>query len=954
MRTPTAAIALAALLGAACAEPTSYHDIIPQPKHLEVTGERWTLADGEEAAACIVVPPRQPKAAIGAGEINDRIARLGGEPLPVVECDDPAALASMDLPIVISKCYGSRLAGAIIDECDVRISPDDPGEQGYVIRFVRFRGTRAIVLFGSDPQGALYAAVTFRSLLDGDAGGVRALVASIRDWPDFKWRGTGSVHQMTGSYPVYGRSGEERVEALKLHIDWMLRCKLNLLGDYLYGGEDATKWEGADWVARINAYARARGIIGEEYQSTNVGYDERDADDPRFQGMLHTRNLFFSWSDDELIRKRAREIARVWDRLNLGMLVLHCPDGGGPVNPEMWNGRSEADRQRWGDDRASADAHVFNILYDEVHRVAPEVQVVFVIYPYNARYLDWDMLKTAYPELTREQFNRAGRDYWRQVGPKLRDDAAICVWLGEPHYMDQFRSYFGDMPMYYWFMISKGWVNAGWLVTTHRHIGTNYYGHPGDIMAVRIDRNFPNFINRLLASQFAWNTASAGAEDFSGSYYDFRTDNDEPEVIVEQWGERACRHMWGAKVGPVMHQAFNKGIIPALIVNPSRMLNDENRGRRRRGLEPLELTPQMMLEQAEGCGAAAEALDAILDMDAEMNDLQERLFVYYLRRTHCLAAYARAHYHLLLAQQALAEGDEQEVAAGVAAGKRAVEDGRADMERVLEATAEMRSYDPKYTRQAEEGISPAIPGTDADFPRMTESLEAVTRRYRDAQLEFEPVTHEGPVRVAIYDPSDDGGTAIGHHGWMLTLQTAGDIEAEFIDDLSLSNLISYEALLYPQSTSGRSVSRYEYFEVLRRYVEEVGGGVMFGHHQVGHHRAEFGAETTFPAICRGAADRVDSYEVVVAGDHPITEGLSAGQSYRHVYYDHFTVQPGAKATVVLKDRGSAPVMVAGGQGKGRVIYDGQIILSDSAGDVAAAGHEREVFLNAVRWLAHRR
>lgn len=951
MRRLIATFALMTIATTAFAASATYEDMIPQPKQMEVARASWDLA-----GASIVVPPRQPRSAIGAEEINARISDLGAEALPVTESDDPGTLPADGVCIVISKCYGSDLAEAIIDECGVRITRDEPGEQGYVIEFVKFRGRRVIFLSGSDPQGALYAAVTFRHLLEGGAEGIGAVRAGVRDWPDFKWRGTGSLMQMRKSRPVYGKTGDEMIDALKLHVDWMLRAKLNLLGDYLYGGEDAMEWADADWVGELNAYARARGIVGEEYNSTNVGYDERDAGDPRFEGMMHTRNLYFTWSDDELIRKRAREIAQVWDRLNLGVAVLHCPDGGGPVNPEMWNNRSEADRERWGDDRAAADAHLFRIFHEEIKRVAPEVKVVFVIYPYSAQYLDWEMLKPRYPELTREQFNAAGRDYWAQLGPQLPEDAAICVWLGEPQYMDRFRASFDGMPMYYWYKFASGWVDAGWLITTVRYIGTNFYDHPGDIMAVRIDRNFPNFINRLLSSQFAWNVDSAGAEDFSGNYYDFLTDNEEPEVIVERWGERACRHMWGPEAGPVIHQAFNKGIIPALIVNPSRMINDENRGRRFYGREEIVLTPEMMREQAEGCRAAAAALDTLVGSETleQMDAIQEGLFVYYLRRTHCLGAYADAHYHLLMAQKALSEDDAAAVSEHVAAGKQTVDDGLADMQRVLATTAEMRVYDARYADEAEQGIFPAIPGTDADFPRMREALEAVERRYRDARLQFEPVAHEGPIRVGIYDPSDDGGTAIGHQGWMLTLETDPEIQAEFVDDLSLSNLVNYEVLLYPQSTSGRSVSRYEYFEVLRRYVEEAGGGVMFGHHQVGHDRAEFGQETTFPLIGNGSIDRLDEHSVIVAGEHPITRGLAPGDSYEHVYYDHFTVRPGKKGTVILKDPGGDPVMVAGEQGVGRVVYDGQIILSDVSGAVAAEGVERDVLLGAIRWLAHRR
>jgi hypothetical protein len=583
---------------------------------------------------------------------------------------------------------------------------------------------------------------------------------------------------------------------------------------------------------------------------------------------------------------------------------------------------------------------------------------VYVVYPYNAIYLDWEGLKKRYPELTREQFEKSGRLYFKRFASLIPEDVHICVWLGEKGFMDEFRAIFGDRPMYYWFKICAGWVDAGWLVTTHRHIGTNFYGHPGDIMAVRVDRNAPNYINRAVACQFAWNTKSEGAQDFTGVYYDFLTDNDEPRLIIDKWGLLACRSMWGSEAGPVVFEAFNKGIIPALIVQPSRVVDKPNRNRRKRGEPPIEITAEMMLRQAEGCEAAAKALDQLLAMDVKLEDLAERLYVYYLRRTHCLAPYARAHYHLMLANEGVAKGDEKKVHDNVAAGKAALEAGLKDMEQVLALTAEMKAMDPRYTRQAAQGVFPAIPGTDADFPRMLESLEAAAQRYADSQLQFEPIKHEGVIKVAIYNPKGDGGSAIGHQGWMNTLEGVEDIEAEFVDDLGLSNLINYEVLLYPQCNSGRSVGRYEFFEVLKRYVEEAGGGMVFGHQCVGSDRAEFGMETTFPRIGLGASARLDSNKVVVAAEHPVTAGPAQAGSrteFEHSYYDHFIVKPGRKATVILKDPDDGgAVMVAGAQGKGRVIYDGSIMLNQDNSAPTAEGLEREVFLSAIRWLAQRR
>jgi hypothetical protein len=160
-------------------------------------------------------------------------------------------------------------------------------------------------------------------------------------------------------------------------------------------------------------------------------------------------------------------------------------------------------------------------------------------------------------------------------------------------------------------------------------------------------------------------------------------------------------------------------------------------------------------------------------------------------------------------------------------------------------------------------------------------------------------------------------------------------------------------LLYPQCNSGRSVGRYEFFEVLRRYVEEAGGGVMFGHHAVGYDRAEFGMDTTFPRIGLGATDRLDSNRVVIAAEHPITAGFEVGAEGEHPYYDHFIVKPGAKGTVVLKDPEGGAVMVAGQEKRGRVIYDGSIMLSQDNQPVAAEGFWRDILLSAIRWLAQR-
>jgi hypothetical protein len=115
MRKLIAILSILAVAGTAWAATTStWEDMIPTPKKIDVSEERWILSLGERTQAQIIVPPRQPQAMIGAEEINQRMGELGAAPLPVIESDDPAALDSQAISIVISKCYGSDLAEAII------------------------------------------------------------------------------------------------------------------------------------------------------------------------------------------------------------------------------------------------------------------------------------------------------------------------------------------------------------------------------------------------------------------------------------------------------------------------------------------------------------------------------------------------------------------------------------------------------------------------------------------------------------------------------------------------------------------------------------------------------------------------------------------------------------------------------------------------------------------------
>jgi len=111
----------------------------------------------------------------------------------------------------------------------------------------------------------------------------------------------------------------------------------------------------------------------------------------------------------------------------------------------------------------------------------------------------------------------------------------------------------------------------------------------------------------------------------------------------------------------------------------------------------------------------------------------------------------------------------------------------------------------------------------------------------------------------------------------------------------------------------------------------------------------------------------------VVEDHPVVtgEGLKGGiawlkkeATFKCGFPDFISLNPGSDGTVVvrsLKGRGDSPenVIVVGEAGKGRVVLCGmnigcQYVKTDDKREFVAEvkeESEREILLNAVRWLA---
>ena len=318
MRPQSAIVGVACLVLLTCQTQAGerWRDMIPTPKEAKPLGVDWPVpADAQ------IVIDGFPKARIGAGEINQRITALGAAPLQVVE---HAGKAELPLVIRVTCPAGNATEAKRLAAWGIRVTPGDLGKQGYVIRFVERDGTREIVLAGSDEMGTLYACVTLGWLLEKSARGVTVSRVDIRDWPDFKWRGSPSILFYTGNLPAHVLKDDGKAAALKERVDWFLRRKINVLRDYAYLKPGRLPQKPVPWMAEVNRYARERGFLTFLYQSTCIGEFATGRGKPEVKHCaLVSHSRYFTWADDDALQKRAADVARLCAENGFNLLALH-------------------------------------------------------------------------------------------------------------------------------------------------------------------------------------------------------------------------------------------------------------------------------------------------------------------------------------------------------------------------------------------------------------------------------------------------------------------------------------------------------------------------------------------------------------------------------------------------------------------------------------------------------
>lgn len=248
-------------------------------------------------------------------------------------------------------------------------------EQGYILKTAP---NGQILLIAQGPVGCAYGLLTLRQIIGLPVGNF-----TIRDWPDFRFRGVKwLIWAETGACSFDFGDGVEAMTARMLrNLDQLFLYKVN----YVFAdgfGFDTERFDGyADMMRTVCDYARARGIkiatggygmsygmVGflNSYQGKDfynrksypdgeiyecLGTYVPDTDPVQWRKLTHGTCL----SNDALFELKIQEIENYVRKTHIGALSIHNMDAH-DIEPGLWLTRCDECRKRWpNDDIFAAD-----------------------------------------------------------------------------------------------------------------------------------------------------------------------------------------------------------------------------------------------------------------------------------------------------------------------------------------------------------------------------------------------------------------------------------------------------------------------------------------------------------------------------------------------------------------------------------------------------------------------
>jgi len=652
--------------------------LLPVPKQIRFTNEKIVVAGPGARDVVIVLMQNSERGQIAANEIVSRMKDFGTglqKGLPVVATRRPGAYN-----IVLENRWPNTFTRDMKRPAEAKKT-----DQAYGL----YPTATGITLAGQGELGMLYAAVTLRYLIEQENGKVVLHAARVVDWPDFKNR---SMGWFDGPYHSWflGEDTAKYLANMVKHIDFLFRIKAN--GIFVHSicphqgslpntvTGDPKKIEGAK---AVNDYARKRGIITNGPGSPRLGEHPKDKDRPGFDKMLQFKKSYgthyHSLARHDLHRNKARNMAEFCRRSGYARLSMHAIDTGGLLNPELWEQREELTRRKYGNDRAQADADMFNIYTEALRNVGADL--VAIPYPYSSGIADVNAVRRrlGLPDTA------AGREKAQEVHDRLRKWAArlneklalgvpIVVRESSREALFKFFALYPGRPMVVdWWPFNGGRVNP-LLPMSLRAVGNGYApDRPhGDALSLMDAHMFCEHV-KVCGSEYAWNTRFPGwSESVWGG--------DDDQAAREILAERAAVGLWGYEAGMQLKELFRHGLSLRFVTNPkkeaARISQDKLPGLIRQHRDAAQ----------KACGAMDRLWARHKAAKAEgrriMDDFSYPFFVQYYGMLKAANAYANVHYHESEAMAAISAGEMARGMEHVAEGRQALMRDKAEYDRV--------------------------------------------------------------------------------------------------------------------------------------------------------------------------------------------------------------------------------------------------------------------------------
>ncbi|MDD3926052.1 MAG: hypothetical protein PHT33_05285 [bacterium] len=975
-----------------CLAADSSLKIYPPPKEIVRTGEEMALFNLSGEPICAIVTGDKPdqKTSLGIGEINNRLQDTCGKELPVIQSGS-SAVSKYDNLIYVGMPSKDSF-GHLMKLFSIDLSAMRYANQGYKINFGKNGGKQIAVICSRGELGVLYACLTFCSLIKQDPQVPKVICAQIDDWPDFKYRCVSKLGFMYGYRKAFGFFGSPNLAGgtmlTRELIDELLHLKINMVNididrpvpgsvidEYCAGASDQIKW-----IEEMSKYARDRGVDPFLITSTCIDSQLKGSGSaPKAEGNVCVsidsswRITEYCWSRDDLLVKRAEKVADYVKQMKISSVFLHTVD----AYNQKWEKRCKQCRERFGEDQAAAQAHVFSIFNQAIKRKCPDVKIIMVPRPYQGYDIDLPN-------------NKWLKDRLEKISSRIPEDLYMAVTAGTKNSIYSWKKNL-RRPLVYWLNTGSHLDNDGWFLGDPM-LGfiKNYYyansnGMTGDTDIMMIS-GATNQLQRSWAACAAWNVnyplgcksiesnriykipnrENCSTEDevyngkgtidqwvwgYNGKDFDWFDVYKEflNDVVFRETLKELCCEVYGKSAGGMLVDAYLSGYSGKYLLNP---LGETFRSFSNSNYNAYSKSTSK---------AMGEYYSRISQADAGLSGLSK------LRNAD-----------LPVKQSVLSEIYKVASIIKEAKAKSFLWWGLLSLKETLNDPVELQAISEFCDRQSKEQLKSVCDFYDelplnaanligakrqkADFIKwcdgMRENYDIILGIVsKDTRANKIRQKYEGgKIRVAVYNPTSRGGKVYGYKALCGTLTCMPEVEVSYVDRISREILAPFHCLFIPDLKKlGDEEKKDEFCKSIREFC--IGGGnVYLQHDSVGFHRFALGMPL-FPEFV-AATDIENGEQLVVACDHPLVKNQLVGSAVTHMYYDRILLRPGELGETVLTNAKGAPALLAGHIGSGKVVLDGTITYNRSGnpgeGEVSDANEINKALIsNAIAWFCQK-